>query len=88
MLVQLLGDPVDMNALLKALLIVIFTVCAVSVKIIDEECLACGRRECPMNVAKPLRKLSLVEWAYDTTGDIHLNRVCTTVYTLYVNKEN
>jgi len=90
MLKQIIGDPVDIKAFIKSALIVAVAASAVSVRFIDEECLACGRRECPMNRATPLRKMSIAEWLYDTQtdGDLHSNGVCTTVYTIFINKRN
>ncbi len=87
---HLLGDPVDMSALIKSLLIVTLAVAAVSYRFIDEECLGCGRRECPMGISKPMRTMSIVEWMYDTQtdGDLHTNGVCPTSYTIYIIKGN
>lgn len=76
MLPQLLGEPFDMKALIKALLIVTLTVAVVSAPVIPERCIACNRRECPAGIAVPLRMLSPVEWLYDNTDDLHCNFGC------------
>ena len=47
-----------------------------SVPLVDEKCVACGQRECPVGISKPLRKLSIIEWYLDSTGDLHLNVYC------------
>ncbi len=65
-----------MKALIKALLIVTATVAAVSAPAIPERCIACNQRECPVGVAAPLRTLSVVEWMYDSSEDLHCNFGC------------
>jgi len=75
-----------MSVAIKSLLISTAIVFAFSVRVFDETCVSCGRRVCPMGISKPLRKLSVVEWMLDSTPDLHLNGVCPTSYTLYVNK--
>ena len=67
---------------LIALAFVLWAFAVVSVPCIDEKCIACDQRECPYGVAKDLRKLSVVEWVLDTTGDIHLNGVCPTQFVI------
>ena len=52
----------------------VFAVC--SVPVLDEKCLACNERVDPYHIAVPLRELSVIEWFFDRTGDIHLNRLC------------
>ena len=52
----------------------VFAVC--SVPVLDEKCLACNERVDPYHIAVPLRKLSVIEWFLDRTGDIHLNFHC------------
>jgi hypothetical protein len=47
-----------------------------SVPCIDEKCLACNERVDPYQTAVSLRKLTVIEWLLDYTGDIHLNRLC------------
>ena len=47
-----------------------------SVPCIDERCLACNERVDPYNTAVSLRKLTVIEWLLDLSGDIHLNRSC------------
>ena len=47
-----------------------------SVPVIDEKCLACNERVDPYQTAVSLRKLTVIEWLLDYTGDIHLNRLC------------
>ena len=68
-----------MNKLFNTLLaaIAVFWVFAVlSIPIIDEKCLACHERVDPYNTAVPLRKLSIIDWLLDRSGDIHLNFHC------------
>ena len=47
-----------------------------SVPVLDEKCLACNERVDPYHTAASLRKLSVIEWILDRTGDIHLNFHC------------
>ncbi len=79
-----------MHYFIKSALIVFVAVSICSIRFIDEECLACGRRVCPMGISKPLRKMTIPEWLYDTRtyGDLHLNSECPTNYTNYINKRN
>jgi len=64
-----------LNSILAA--IAVFWVFAVlSIPCIDEKCLACDSRVDPYNTAVSLRRLSVIEWLLDRSGDIHLNRSC------------
>ncbi len=82
-----MGDPIDMKSLIKALLIVTATVAVTSAPVIPETCLACKRRVCPVGIAKPLRMMNVTEWVMDTAGDLHLNGICPTFYTM-IDKDN
>ncbi len=53
-----------------------------SVPVIDEKCDSCGCREDGLGLAKPLRKLSVIEWFFDTTIDLHTNGKCPTDYAI------
>ena len=53
-----------------------------SVPFIDETCDSCGCREDVLGLAKPLRKLSVIEWFFDTTIDLHVNGKCPTDYAI------
>lgn len=66
-----------MKSFITSCLIVATTVWIVSVPCIPERCVACNRRVCPVGIAEPLRMLSVVEWMYDTTDDLHCNLGCT-----------
>ena len=68
-----------MNKFFNTLLasIAVFWVFAVlSIPAIDEKCLACDERVDPYGTAVSLRKLSIVDWLFDRSGDIHLNYHC------------
>ena len=55
---------------------VLWVFSVLSIPLIDERCIACEKRHCPWGVAKSLRKMSVIEWVTDRTGDIHLNFHC------------
>ena len=67
---------------LIALFFSLWLFAVVSVPCIDETCLGCGHRECPYGIAVDLRKLSVIEWALDSTGDIHSNGLCPTQFVI------
>ena len=55
-----------------------------SIPLIDERCLSCGERGDKHGLAVPLRKMSIIEWAFDcfTDGDLHTNGKCPTDYAI------
>ncbi len=77
----ILGDPIDMNALIKSLSIVLLAVAIISVPLIPERCIACNRTKCPVGKTSSLRVLTIPQWICDNTRDLHLNSVCPNFYT-------
>ena len=57
-----------------------------SIPVIDEKCDSCGRRVDELGIAKPLRRLSIIQWCFDSTIDLHSNRVCPDYYSAKVTK--
>ena len=67
------------NAILNTA-VAVFAIASVfavlSVPVIDEKCLACHERVDPYHTAVSLRKMTVIEWILDRSGDIHLNFYC------------
>jgi len=62
--------------ILISLVLVTFEVVLLTTPFIPERCIACHQTKCPYGIAKDLRTLSIVEWLYDNTQDLHLNFFC------------
>lgn len=61
---------------------VLWVFSVLSIPLIDEKCIACEQRHCPWGVSKSLRKMSVLEWLTDRTGDLHLNFHCPNKFVL------
>ncbi len=72
--------------ILLAVIAVFWVFSVLSIPLIDERCIACDQRHCPVGVAKSLRKLSLIEWQLDYTGDLHCNFYCPNKFVRDNNK--
>ena len=64
------------------LVLITTEVALVTMPFIPERCVACHQTECPYGIAKPLRTMSIIEWMYDNTPDLHLNFFCPNKFVL------
>ena len=70
----------NLNNFLIAILYVAFAFQILSTPFINEQCIGCGKRVDELNLAKPLRRMSIIEWSMDHSLDLHCNGLCPTIY--------